>query len=202
MIPIRGGVITTPFDEPRPLSVPPAQRNHVHGALDIAPGEGSDGIIRAPADGTAQGVVIYRGVDPLKGRGGWGGPGVVEKAEILEYPWREYWYDTYGGFVVLYEPSGRMHLLCHIRPKNLLNPQPGPARYPFRYAYYIEENEETRWACHMMLTEPTQVRAGQPLAPVGNAGYSTGKHVHWEIHHTSTRIDDYAARVNPEEYMK
>jgi len=204
MTPLRDGIITTPFDELRPLSVPPSQRNHVHGALDLA---GGDGIVRAPADGRAQGVVIYRAVDPVKGIGGWGAKGIEEKSEILEFPWREYWYDTYGAFVVLYEPSGRTHLLCHILPKDILNPQPGPARYPFRYHYYIEERENTRWICHMMLTEPTEVRAGQPLAPVGYAGYvipegPNGRHLHWEIHHTSKAIDDYPLRINPKEYMR
>jgi len=203
MTPIHGGVITTPFSEPRPLSVPPAQRTHVHGALDVA---GGDGIVRAPADGTAQGFAIYRGVDPDRGRGGWGGKGIVEKSEILAFPWREYWYDTFGAFVTLIEPSGRLHLLCHIWPSRMLNPQPGPARYPFRYAYYIEEEEATRWPCHLMMTEATQVRAGQPIAPVGYAGYvtgPTGRHVHWEIHHQADRLDDYAARIDPaKEYMR
>lgn len=199
MTPIRGGVITTPFAEPRPLSVPPARRDHVHGALDLAEG---DGIIRAPAAGSAQGVVIFRGVDPVKGIGAWGAKGLAEKSEILEFPWREYWYDVYGAFVVLYEPSGRMHLLCHVWPNRLLNPQPGPARYPFRFAYYIEEAEVTRWPCHILMTEAMEVKVGQPLAPVGNAGYSTGRHVHWEIHHQSDRLDDYPLRINPEEYMR
>lgn len=198
MTALRGGRITTPFDEPRPLSVPPAQRNHVHGALDLAEG---DGIIRAPVSGQAQGVVIFRGVEPVKGIGAWGAKGLEEKSEILEFPWREYWYDIYGGFVVLYEPNGRMHLLCHVWPTRLLNPQPGPARYPFRFAYYIEEAELTRWPCHILLTEPTEVLAGQPLAPIGNAGYSTGKHVHWEIHHQATHLDDYPLRINPETYL-
>jgi len=198
MNPVRGGVITTPFDEPRPLTVPLAQRNHPHGALDIA---GGDGIIRAPADGTAQGFAIFRGVDPSKGIGAWGGPGISEKSEILEFPWREYWYDTFGAFIALIEPSGRLHLLCHVFPSRILDPQP---QFPFRFAYYIEENETTRWPCHMMTTEPTQVRAGQPLAPVGYAGFvtgPTGRHVHWEVHHQATKLDDYAARVHPEVYL-
>ncbi len=203
MTPLRGGQITAPFNESRPLSIPPGERTHVHGAIDLAGGEG---IIRAPVSGQAQGVVIYRAVDPSKGIGGWGSKGAVEKSEILEFPWREYWYDTYGAFVVLYEPSGRMHLFCHILPKHILNPQPGPAHYPFRYAYYIEEAENTRWICHMMITAPIEVRAGQPLAPVGYAGFVVpqgpgGRHLHWEIHHTNKKIDDYSARVHPEEYM-
>ena len=197
MTPLRGGRVTTPFDEMRPLSVPPERRSHVHGALDLA---GGDGIIRAPARGTAQGVVIFRGVDPAKGLGAWGAKGLEEKSEILEFPWREYWYDVYGGIIVLYEPKGRMHLLCHVWASQILNHQPHPAQFPFRFAYYIEERESTRWPCHMMLTEEVEVREGQPLARVGNAGFSTGPHLHWEIHH-GRRIDDYPARINPMEYL-
>lgn len=191
---IKGGVITAGFDDQRPLSHP---GQHIHGALDIA---GGDGIIRAPIRGTAQGVVVFRGVDPSKGLGAWGAPGQSEKSEILEFPWREYWYDIFGGIIVLYEPNGRMHLLCHIWASQILNHQPHPAQFPFRFAYYIEERESTRWPCHMMLTEPVEVREGQPLARVGNAGYSTGPHLHWEIHH-GRRIDDYSLRINPMEYL-
>jgi hypothetical protein len=142
---------------------------------------------------------MFRGVDPTKDLGAWGAPGLEEKSEILEFPWREYWYDIYGGFIVLYEPKGRMHLLCHIWASQILNHQM-PSQFPFRFAYYIEERESTRWPCHMMLTEEVEVREGQPLARVGNAGFSTGPHLHWEIHH-GRRIDDYPARINPMEYL-
>jgi hypothetical protein len=193
MNPVRGGVITTPFNERRPLSVPLAQRTHIHGALDLA---GGDGIIRAPAEGIAQGAAIFRTPS-----GAWGAAGQAEKSEILEFPWRDYFYDVFGGIVVLYEPSGRMHLLCHIWASQILNHQPHPAQFPFRYAYYIEERESTRWPCHMMLTEEVEVREGQPLARVGNAGYSTGPQLHWEINHTRNKIDDYHLRIHPETYL-
>lgn len=204
MTPLTGGRITATFDEMRPLSVPPAQRIHPHGALDLA---GGDGIIRAPTRGTAQGFVIIRGRDPRGVPGEWGGPGIREKSEILEFPWRNYWDETYGGIIVLIEPSGRTHLFAHILPTHILNPQPGPARYPFRFAYYIEEREDTRYLCRMLLTEPREVNEGQPLAPVGYAGYVVpqgpgGRHVHWEIHHQADRLDDYPLRINPEEYLK
>lgn len=198
MNPVKGSRITTPFDEMRPLSVPLARRDHVHGALDLA---GGDGIILAPARGTAQGAVIVRGVDPQKGIGTWGAPGIDEKSEILEFPWREYWYDIFGGIVVLYEPGGRMHIMAHIWASALLNHQVHPVQSPFRFSYYIEERETTRWPCHMMLTEPVEVQEGQPLSKIGNAGFSTGPHLHWEVHHTNELIDDYAKRVNPEEYL-
>lgn len=198
MNPVKNGRITASFNEMRPLTAPPSKRWHIHGALDIA---GGDGIIRAPVGGIAQGVVIFRGVDPQKGLGSWGGENLKEKREILAFPWRDYWYDTYGGFVVLYESSKRMHLLCHIWASKLLNPEAPPSMFPFRYAYYLEEVEDTRWACHMMFTETTQVKEGQPLARIGSAGYSTGPHVHWEIHKSWKQLDPYGARIDPKEYI-
>jgi hypothetical protein len=195
MNPIKGGIITTPFDEPRPLTVPPAQRNHVHGALDIA---GGDWIVRAPSSGTAQAFAFFRGVDPTKGIGSWGGAGVAEKPEILAFPWREYWFDTYGAIIALIEPDGRLHLLCHFFPSKLFNPS---STNPFTFSGYLEENETTRWACHLLKTGPIQVEIGQPLAPAGYAGFvvgPTGRHVHWEVHHQATWLDDYSARIHPE----
>jgi len=201
MTPLPGGRITATFDEMRPLIsggkiVPPEKRTHPHGGLDLVDDKGR-WIIVSPAAGTAQGWAIFRSPG-----GAWGGPSIAEKSEILEFPWRDYWYDIYGAFVTVIEPSGILHMLCHIWASKILNPQPGPARYPFRFAYYIEEAESTLFPCHIMMTEATQVKAGQPLAPAGNAGFSTSRHVHWEIHHQADRLDDYPLRINPEEYLK
>ena len=48
MIPVQGR-ISTPFDQPRPLSKPPEERDHVHGAIDI--GAAIDSPIFAPESG-------------------------------------------------------------------------------------------------------------------------------------------------------
>lgn len=197
MICLKNGRITADFNEPRPLSAPADKRDHIHGALDIA---GGDGVIVAPARGTAQGFVLFRGVEPQKGKRAWADAS-HEKSEIYEFPWREYWQDIFGGFIVLIEPNGRLHILCHIWPSQLLNPQISPIKFPFRFAYYIEERAQTRWPCHILMTETAQVSEGQPLARVGNAGYSTGPHVHWEIHREATKLDDYPNRINPREYL-
>ena len=45
------------------------------------------------------------------------------------------------------------------------------------------------------------LKPGDLIGYVGNAGYSTGPHVHWEIHH-GWQIDYYGNRVNPANLIK
>lgn len=195
MLPIKGGVITSPFDEMRPLSAPPAKRWHIHGALDIARG---DGVVLAPVDGEAQAFVIFRGVEPGTRGHEWGAD---EKPDILAFPWHNYWFEIYGGFITLIERgSGRLHILCHFWPARILNHDP-EFDGPFHSLYYLEERKVTSHPCHMEFTDQVYVKRGQRLAPVGSAGQSTGPHVHWEIHNQVDRLDDYSARVRPTEYL-
>ena len=195
MIPVAGGVITTPFNEMRPLTVPPAQRWHVHGALDIARG---DGVVVSPVDGEAQAWAIFRGIDPKTDGHAWGSS---EKPDILALPWRGYWFEVYGGIITIIERgTGRLHILCHFWPARILNHDP-EFDGPWHSIYYLEERTVTRWPSHILMTDQVYVKAGQRLAPVGNAGQSTGPHVHWEIHHQADMLDDYAKRINPQEYL-
>lgn len=196
---LRGGSITTPFDEMRPLSLPLDQRWHVHGAIDLA---GGDGIIRAPTEGETRGFLIVRGVDPKSGPRAWG-PKSREKKEVYDLPWREYWEDIYGAFFVLIEKkTGRLHIMTHVYPTMILNRQVSPLHYPCVYDGYIEERSDSRYPCRIFKTTKVVVREGQPLSKVGNAGFSSGAHVHWEVHHQHTRLDDYAERIDPsKEYM-
>ena len=195
MIPVKNGVVTAPFDEMRPLTVSPARRWHVHGALDIARG---DGVVVAPVEGEAQGFVIFRGVEPKTDGHTWGKD---EKPDILSLPWRNYWQEIYGGIITIIERgSGRLHILCHIWPSRILNHDPDFGG-PFHSLYYLEERTVTRWPSHILMTGQVYVKAGQRLAPVGNAGQSSGPHVHWEIHHHADRLDEYGARINPVEYL-
>jgi murein DD-endopeptidase MepM/ murein hydrolase activator NlpD len=58
-----------------------------------------------------------------------------------------------------------------------------------------------RFPAHVLMSRERRVKEGDILAPIGNAGLSTGAHVHWEIHHQAQRLDAYGERVNPQEYL-
>lgn len=193
MIVIKNGTITTGFFEMRPLTLQPEKRWHVHGAYDVA---GGDGLVRSPVDGIAQGFVIFR----VPG-GAWA---AKEKSLITEIPWCNYFQDIYGGVIAIIEnKSQRLHLLCHIFPETILDGST-KATATFKYENYIETAEYGQWPAHLMRTAKIEVEAGDVLAPVGKAGQIsgvTGLHVHWEIHHGGKKLDDYAARVDPKEYM-
>jgi murein DD-endopeptidase MepM/ murein hydrolase activator NlpD len=49
---------------------------------------------------------------------------------------------------------------------------------------------------------PFAIKEGAPLCPVGNAGFSTGPHVHWEIHPSSEVLSSYTDRLDPEVLLK
>lgn len=190
---IKNGIITTGFSETRPLTLPPEKRWHVHGALDVA---GGDSLVRSPVDGIAQGFVIYR----VPG-GAWA---AKEKSLVTEIPWRNYFQDIYGAVIAIIEhKSQRLHLLCHIFPEMILDGS-AKATVHFKYQDYIETAAFGQWPAHLMRTAKIEVDAGDILAPVGAAGQvsgPTGLHVHWEIHHSCRKLDDYAARVDPKEYL-
>ena len=185
MMPVRGGRITSGFSEPRPLSKPGA---HIHGALDIAGGEG---IIRAPCAGSAQGFAIFRRPGFVWGKD--------EKKAILYLPFRERFEDIYGAFIALTEAeTGRLHLFCHLWPDALF----GAARKAgFEYGGYLETATVEAYPAHILLTKEKEVEEGEALCPVGNAGCSKGSHLHWEVHHHCHWLDGYAERVDPTEYL-
>lgn len=178
-IPISGGRVTAPFDEPRPVEGP---KTHDHGALDVA---GGDGQVRAPAAGIARAYIFirYPGEDWM----------FRDKPEIQELPFRRYWYDVFGGLIVVTEPSGIMHLMTHFFSNQL---QRG-----FGRLHVYETSKETRFPCTALVSDAREVRRGEVVSKVGNAGYSSGPHIHWEVHHQSDRLDDYPSRINPSRYI-
>lgn len=179
-LPIRGGRITSTFDEPRPLEGP---KTHVHGAVDITDG---DWVVRSPVYGEARGYVFLR----QKGSG-WADK---EKPELLALPFRNYFYDVYGGLIVIVEDSGRMHIMTHFYAAQL--------QTWLGEMILVESNAESRWPSVALISKPLEVARGQQLSRIGNAGYSTGPHVHWEIHSTPDKIDDYADRIRPSAYVE
>ena len=45
-----------------------------------------------------------------------------------------------------------------------------------------------------------EVKAGDKMGYVGNSGWSTGPHLHWEIH-PGDRKYGHGERLNPEDYI-
>jgi len=179
-IPVKDGTITAKFHESRPLSSP---GKHIHGALDVA---GGDGMVRSPCEGVAQVFVFVRPKD-----GSWA---VKEKTQIDAIPVKDYWYDVYGGIIVVIENrTGVMHVMTHFWSRVL--------QERFGQFEIVESNAATRWPCFAMIGEKFKVSEGQALAPMGNAGFSTGAHVHWEVHHAAV-VEPHADRINPERYIR
>jgi len=177
--------ISTPFDELRPLTVPPKERTHVHGAIDISARTGTT--IHAPERGTVFYFAAIR--DSLRR--------TMKELDLVgpfDFRGEHYFYDTYGGIVLLFGQSGWTHLFCHSYLNQLFNKAPLRLRWK-----YHESPVRERWPLFAWHTfeDPTPVSAGETIGFVGSAGQSSGPHLHYEIHH-GTKWETWGDRVNPE----
>lgn len=197
-LPINGGVVTTPFDEPRPMFdsvgaiIPPEKRASIHGALDVA---GGDGWLRALEDGAVQAWVITR--DSSERWSEWMYPFHKEKEEIQQSPYG-YFYDTYGGLITL-STRTHVHLFTHFWSREL--------QERFHDWATVESRKDTRFPSFVSFSAPQTVRKGDKLAQIGNAGHSTGPHIHWEVHHRDALWDgdfqrDGRLRIDPTPFIK
>lgn len=184
--------ISAGFDQPRPLSRPPEQRTHIHGAIDIPAATGT--MIVAPESGDLYGFFAIRGGDVARS---------IEEAfgrvHLIPFDLRNhyYWYDIYGG-VLLLKAHGRTHILTHSYCAQLMRRKP-LCDYAWQPA---ESAADERWPVigfHTFLT-PVEVGAGELIGHVGNAGFSTGPHIHWEIHNGEV-WNEWADRINPEVWI-
>lgn len=195
MNPIKNGIVTTPFFEMRPLSVPVKERTHIHGALDIAP-QGDNNIYApfdclafawwAKRDSSSDHYRVWPKLPEINGK---------------PFEWCNYFYDMYGGVIVLKELNSinnviRTHLICHCWQNQLFN------KPPFSNATIKtkEQPENSRYAISAIYTSVLRFQKGDVIGQVGNAGYSTGAHIHWEIHPGEKWIR-YEDRINPEIYL-
>ena len=179
------GPITSPWGEMRPLSVPAAERDHVHGAVDIA-GAVGDPLV-APVAGIVYRFAVYRA------QGGPGWSWALREGMHRMLPWGEYTYDIYGGVTVVEGENGMVHLLAHSYMRQLQQETRGLVWS------YQEQPSDTRWPTVVWHTFswPQRVRRGEVVAEMGSAGYSMGPHVHWEIH-TGWRLTPHGERPDPE----
>jgi hypothetical protein len=176
------GTVTTDFFEPRPISNP---GEHVHGAIDI--GAPINTPIYAPEGGEVMAWCAYR----IQSGTYWPDIPIIN-GNIL--PYCNYFYDTYGGVLIL-RAKGRQrtHVITHSYSNQLFN------KGLFQDIYTYEEKEDSRFPFHAVQTGWHDVRMGAHIGYVGNAGYSTGPHVHWEIHH-GWKWNRWEDRINPERW--
>ena len=142
----------------RPLSKPVAERDHPHGAQDFACPTGTG--IYAPEDGRAWYHLIY----------GTGTQNVYWGSGIW-YAFSNYRFDIFGGLVCLEGMSGMTHVFTHIEPRII-----------HQYAELSDPVRHEGLVSYLSIKHLALVREGELLAKTGNAGYSMGPHVHYEIH--------------------
>jgi len=178
------GKLTTNFTEQRPLSKPLDERDHVHGAIDLAAPRGTP--IYMPENGFTFAWAAYRP------KAGMYWPEMPEIEDFGLMPWCNYFYDTFGGVIIARSADEyRTHVICHSYSNQLFN------KNIFDKILSIEETEDRRFPIHAYYTPRKLFVEGDIIGYVGNAGYSTGAHAHWEIH-TSNRWQRWENRINPE----
>jgi len=175
---------TTPFDEMRPLALSIEKRTHIHGAIDIGALTGT--IIKAPETGQAMIWVAYRFYE------GQYWPNDVKVHDEV-FPFSNYFYDMYGAIIV-FRSKKYTHIMAHSYTNQLFN----DCFYTKKTFY--EEKANTRFPIHAVYSRWIDVGEGSFIGTVGNAGFSTGPHVHWEIHH-GYQWEKWEDRVNPEEVL-
>jgi hypothetical protein len=180
------GDISAPFDQPRPLGSD--SPTHVHGGIDIPSPVGTQ--ILAPEAGTARAWIATRYRDNQY----WPEPVQMDDGD---FPFANYFLDMYGGIIVLRSADRwRTHIIAHCFGNQIFNRRP----MGYTETHWAEESTVTRWPIHAIYTDEVQYNEGELLGYVGNAGYSTGPHIHWEIHH-GYRWNSHEKRIDPAAWL-
>lgn len=192
------GTLTSNFHEIRPLSLQRKIKEghsltkiekgvlHIHGAVDIANVIGS--LMLAPEDGRVFSFMTTRSRTNEFWKEG-EGPKILGKT----FPYKNYFYDLYGGLTVLLGNSGRVYLFCHIFGNHLFNKNPITLNFD---KPYCESKAKSRFPLMAFYSKPVFIKEGCPISKMGDAGYSTGPHVHLEVH-PSYRLYKYSERIDP-----
>lgn len=173
--------ISAGFDQKRPLGDVP--KTHIHGAIDI-PGELLDPVI-APENGIIMAMKNWRPADKS------GKPWPDSRMDI--FPYHNYFNDMYGPIVILKGDSGYVHIFAHSYWKRILS-----VDWAQLIEWnYMEEKADARWPFHSDYSTWTKVYRGEKITSFGNAGYTMGCHVHYEIH-PNYKWYTYKKRIDPE----
>jgi murein DD-endopeptidase MepM/ murein hydrolase activator NlpD len=187
--PVPAGKTTGRFNDPSKSG-----RKGIHGGLDIGAPLGSP--IVAPETGSAFAYFARRTPD-----------GTRYWPEFLElhgrgFPFLNYFYDMYGGIIVLKAHNGnprrirRTHIFAHSSQRQLFTKPP----FGDRERWPIEESAYIRYPIFGWYSEQIIVEEGQTIGHVGNSGFSTGPHVHWEMHEGFT-YQKHEERIDPEAWL-
>jgi murein DD-endopeptidase MepM/ murein hydrolase activator NlpD len=173
--------ISAGFDEMRPLKADP--KTHKHGAIDIAVRRKTP--IYAPEKGRLFYHMVFRSERMTHNlfweSGRW-------------YAFSNYFYDIWGGLIILEgEETGYTHVFAHCESEYLFNDG-----LVSREAFSLEENNYGKFSISLVSKEfPVLVNQGDRIGRSGNAGFSTGPHIHYEIH-PGRKWERHADRINPE----
>jgi len=171
--------ITTGFHEPRPVKNP---GEHKHGAIDIETKINS--LIVAPEKGKMFQFFSIRPHDSMY----W------NHKELVGIPYKNYFYDMFGGLIILKGASGFTHIFAHIYMNKMFNSD------SYLEWKYKEEKLNARFPLFCFQSEEVEVFEGAEIGNTGNSGYSSGPHCHYEIHH-GYKWERWENRVNPQEII-
>ena len=107
-------------------------------------------------------------------------------------PFANYFYDMYGGCVFLKGESGWTHVYAHAYGRQLYRLYTG-----WRW---IEESRKARYPITATYSDTRHLGEGDLIGYVGDAGFSTGPHLHLETHR-GWAWDIHEQRINLEEYI-
>lgn len=177
---------TASFDQLRPLTS--TIKTHNHGAEDLAPH--GPAMIVAPEDGE---VYFFCAIRPNNKR-------KMSEVDVQESPFdmkgHYYFYDIYGGVVILISRDRqRTHVMTHSYRNQIFNLTPAKV-------VVSESPRDERFpiCVEHSFNQPVSVKEGQTICGVGNAGFSTGRHIHWEIHR-GTSWTPHEHRIRPREWV-
>lgn len=159
--------VTDGFDTPRP--------NGRHRAIDVADELGIP--IVAPEPGGLFWLYMVRAGVPL--------PGLAESVQVLTHqagPYRWYYADRYGACVVLVAAQ-RWWLFAHVDPFEAHDFFARRAVMTGLQKWRNARDASRFIECYSTVGDQPlpSVQEGEPIAYIGDSGYSTGPHTHMEV---------------------